>query len=189
MRTKTVVDTQVRNTLEVDAGSVEYSAEFAAAIESAGRELATYLNLEADRTQVELYKLPLYPKGGFFLPHRDSEKRNGMVATMIVVLPSRFGGGELIIQHDERRETFSFDQARNQTQSQYAAFFADYEHSIAKSLRFPNRLIVSCTSAKFLAIFASSQPMVTLGMVDAGTKLGLATTTIWKLVKHTKMKS
>jgi hypothetical protein len=32
----------------------------------------------------------LYMKGGFFLPHRDSEKYDRMVASLIVVLPNRF---------------------------------------------------------------------------------------------------
>ncbi|TWU02895.1 2OG-Fe(II) oxygenase [Stieleria varia] len=130
--TQTIVDTGVRDTLEIDGGQVELSPEFLEAIHIAGRNIADELQLDADRLQFDLYKLLIYPKGGFFLPHRDSEKRIGMVATMIVVLPSKFGGGDLLIRHGGRQEAFSFPKARAQKQSQYVAFFADCEHEVAK---------------------------------------------------------
>ena len=106
--TKTIVDTDVRNTLEVDGERIELLPEFVEAIHLAGRNIADELQLDAVRLQFDLYKLLIYPKGGFLLPHRDSEKRKGMVATLIVVLPSNFGGGDLLIYHGGRRETFSF---------------------------------------------------------------------------------
>lgn len=130
--TKTIVDTDVRDTLEVDGERIELLPEFVEAIHLAGRNIADELQLDADRLQFDLYKLLIYPKGGFFLPHRDSEKRKGMVATMIVVLPSKFGGGELLIHHGGRREVFSFSEARVQKRSQYVAFFADCEHEVKK---------------------------------------------------------
>jgi hypothetical protein len=43
-------------------------------------------------------KLLVYEPGGFFLPHRDSEKHDRMVASMIVVLPNPFEGGVLIVR-------------------------------------------------------------------------------------------
>ena len=46
----------------------------------------------------QLYKLLVYEPGSFFLPHRDSEKQNGMIATLVVCLPSRREGGSLIVQ-------------------------------------------------------------------------------------------
>lgn len=47
-----------------------------------------------------LYKLLVYEKGGFFLPHRDGEKLDRMVATLVIVLPSIHEGGALILSHD-----------------------------------------------------------------------------------------
>jgi predicted 2-oxoglutarate/Fe(II)-dependent dioxygenase YbiX len=131
-RTETIVDPTVRDTLEIDAEAIAYSRELDEAIQEAGRHVAEHLHLEADRLRVELYKLLIYTKGGFFLPHRDSEKRTGMVATMIVVLPSRFGGGDLIVHHEGRRKVFSFNAAASQRQLRYAAFFADCEHEVKK---------------------------------------------------------
>jgi len=53
------------------------------------------LGLEGQKLRCHLYDLLLYEKGSFFLPHRDGEKLDGMVATLVVVLPSTFEGGEL----------------------------------------------------------------------------------------------
>jgi hypothetical protein len=131
-RTKTIIDTNVRDTLEIDADDVEFSSEFVGAIQGAVAEAAEQLRLDGERLQAELYKLLIYTKGGFFLPHRDSEKRSGMVATMIVVLPSRFGGGDLVVRHGVRRKVFSFDEARKQSKPQFVTLFADCEHEVKK---------------------------------------------------------
>lgn len=131
-RSETLVDTNVRDTLEIAAEDVEYSEEFAEAIHGAVAEAAEQLQLDGERLRAELYKLLIYTKGGFFLPHRDSEKRRGMVATMIVLLPSRFGGGDLVIRHGGRGKTVSLDQVSQQASAQYVAFYADCEHEVKK---------------------------------------------------------
>jgi hypothetical protein len=41
----------------------------------------------------EFYKLLIYQEGGFFLPHRDTEKTHGMFGTLTIVLPSLHCGG------------------------------------------------------------------------------------------------
>lgn len=33
-----------------------------------------------------------YEEGGFFQEHRDTEKENGMFATLVIILPSEFEG-------------------------------------------------------------------------------------------------
>ncbi|KAG2385769.1 hypothetical protein C9374_002918 [Naegleria lovaniensis] len=53
-----------------------------------------------------LYKMLLYEPGGFFDFHRDSEKEDGMIATLVVQLPSSFTGGEIIVRHNEREKKF-----------------------------------------------------------------------------------
>ncbi len=131
-RTKTLVDTSVRDTLEIDGQHVGLSDDLQAAIDSAAITSADALGLDNDRLQVELYKLLIYPKGGFFAPHRDSEKRRGMVATMIVVLPNAFAGGELIVRHSGQETDFNFGKNASDQAIQYAAFFADCEHEVRK---------------------------------------------------------
>ncbi len=51
------------------------------------------LGLEKQKLESHLYDLLLYEPGSFFLPHRDGEKLDRMVATLVVVLPSSFQGG------------------------------------------------------------------------------------------------
>ena len=43
-----------------------------AAMRVAAREAAANLEIPPSRIQARLYKLLIYQKGGFFLPHRDS---------------------------------------------------------------------------------------------------------------------
>ena len=50
------------------------------------------LGLERQKLEAHLYDLLLYEPGSFFLPHRDGEKLDRMVATLVVVLPSKFAG-------------------------------------------------------------------------------------------------
>ena len=46
------------------------------------------LGCEDSQVEAEIYKLLLYEKGQHFLAHKDTEKVEGMFATMIVVLPA-----------------------------------------------------------------------------------------------------
>ena len=50
------------------------------------------------RVDWDLYKLLIYEAGSFFAPHRDSEKVDGMFATLVVCLPSRHTGGTLLVR-------------------------------------------------------------------------------------------
>ena len=58
------------------------------------------LGLQKQKLEAHLYELLLYERGSFFLPHRDGEKLDRMVATLVIVLPSSFEGGELVVRHD-----------------------------------------------------------------------------------------
>ncbi len=89
------------------------------------------LGLEKQKLEAHLYDLLLYEKGSFFLPHRDSEKLDRMVATLVIVLPSRFKGGELIVRHEGQEQTIDFTSDDNDPfRVHFAAFYADCEHEI-----------------------------------------------------------
>ncbi len=130
--TRTIVDTSVRDSLEIKASYLSFSDDWKAAIDQTARSVAEQLGLPPDRIKAKPYKLLIYPKGGFFLPHRDSEKRKGMVASLIVMLPSRFGGGDLLVEHERKPRRFDFPQARRQEACDYAAFYADCLHEVRK---------------------------------------------------------
>jgi hypothetical protein len=54
--------------------------------------------LEKQSLEAHLYKLLLYEPGSFFLAHRDGEKLDRMVATLVIALPSAYEGGELVVR-------------------------------------------------------------------------------------------
>jgi predicted 2-oxoglutarate/Fe(II)-dependent dioxygenase YbiX len=130
--TETLVDTKVRKTFEIDASQIRLSAAWEKAIEEIVTEVATALGLADQQLRAELYKLLLYERGGHFQRHRDSEKINRMVGSLIVMLPSAFSGGELVIQHESQRETFRFENARAESSPDYVAFYADCEHEVLR---------------------------------------------------------
>ncbi|MCA9175864.1 MAG: 2OG-Fe(II) oxygenase [Planctomycetales bacterium] len=133
--TQTLVDTSVRDSLEVDGGRITLPQSWTDAIHSAAAAAAASLGMPAHRIQATLYKLLIYPKGGFFLPHRDSEKRKNMVGSMVVMLPSAFGGGELVVEHNDSSECFQFNQAARGESAEYVVFYADCLHEVRRVTR------------------------------------------------------
>lgn len=78
---------------------------------------------------VQLYKLLVYDTGSFFVGHRDTEKAAGMFATLVIVLPSVYEGGELLIRHREREVCLNLAGA-DLSQAAFAAFYADCVHEV-----------------------------------------------------------
>ena len=74
----------------------------------------------------------MYEKGGFFLPHRDSEKHDRMVASLIVVLPNPFEGGRLVVRHGAAKQNLRSRKRRPARLPCYAAFYADCEHEVER---------------------------------------------------------
>ena len=91
--------------------------------------------------QSHLYDLLLYEPGSFFLPHRDGEKLDRMVATLVIVLPSSFEGGELVVRHEGQERIIDFGGGNSQFRVHYAAFYADCEHEVR-----PLRRGIACAS-------------------------------------------
>lgn len=131
--TKTLVDTKVRKTFELSPERFRLSDQWNLQVDDVVANVASELGLPPDELQAELYKLLVYKDGGFFVPHRDSEKVDGMVASLIIALPSPFRGGALIVRHSPSQEKrFPFDEAANGMLASYAAFYADCEHEVKR---------------------------------------------------------
>jgi predicted 2-oxoglutarate/Fe(II)-dependent dioxygenase YbiX len=77
----------------------------------------------------ELHKLLLYETGGFFVGHRDTEKAPGMFATLVVVLPSGFAGGELVVRNKGREARVDLHRD-DPAEVGFAAFYADCVHEV-----------------------------------------------------------
>jgi len=69
----------------------------------------------------------IYEKVDFFLQHKDSAKEKGMFGTLIIALPCRHTGGELVVSFDNKEEVINFAKDSNDYQISYAAFYADWD--------------------------------------------------------------
>ena len=126
---ETLVDTDVRRTWQIDAAHVHLGGRhWQSALEQIVKQAAIGLGVTQAVT-AELYKLLVYDAGSFFVSHRDTEKAPGMFATLIIVLPSPYTGGELRIQHGDREVRLDL-QRTDPAEVAFAAFYADCLHEI-----------------------------------------------------------
>jgi len=129
--TDTVIDLDVRCTRELDPDRFQLTnPKWEAFLGTIVGAVQAELGLEKRKLIAHLYKLLLYEKGGFFLPHRDGEKLGRMVATLVVGLPSVHEGGELIVSHEGSRYEIAYTGAASGFELSYAAFYADCEHEV-----------------------------------------------------------
>ena len=129
--TETVVDTNVRRVWELDPGQFHLTnPKWDDLVASILGDVQRALGLEDRKLAAHLYKLLVYEKGSFFLPHRDGEKLDRMVATLVIALPAEYAGGELIVSHDGRQHEIVFTGAASGHELSYAAFYADCQHEV-----------------------------------------------------------
>ena len=129
--TETLVDTEVRRMWELDPARFKLkNPKWNDLVSSITGEVQQALGLETTKLTAHLYKLLIYEKGSFFLAHRDGEKLDGMVATLVIALPSLHSGGELLVTHEGRRHEITFPGAAAGHELSYAAFYADCEHEV-----------------------------------------------------------
>ncbi|EGG22887.1 hypothetical protein DFA_05017 [Cavenderia fasciculata] len=128
--TETLVDLSVRKVWQIPSTDIEIeSASYTHFFNNTLVEIGKKLGLGDSIVTAELYKMLVYEAGGFFLPHRDSEKVDGMFGTLVISLPCQHRGGELVIDHHGKSTTVSLE---NDTMSQckYVAFYADCRHEV-----------------------------------------------------------
>ena len=53
-----------------------------------------------------------------------------MFGTLVIQLPSDYEGGQLVVQHQQKKQTFDFSSIEGSTGFHYAAFYADCQHEI-----------------------------------------------------------
>lgn len=127
---ETIVDTDVRKVWQLEPEQFSLNnSEWEGLLEQIVHRVKLTLGV-VGTVKSELYKMLIYEKGSFFSPHRDSEKIEGMFATLIIALPSPHEGGLLLIQHDGKTQEIDFAQSENAFQIQYVAFYADCQHEI-----------------------------------------------------------
>ncbi|MEZ5303317.1 MAG: 2OG-Fe(II) oxygenase [Verrucomicrobiales bacterium] len=135
MGDETRLDDRVRKCWQIDASSLAWTnPAWARWIGKTTASIASKLGV-AGKVVAEPYKLLLYEKGGFFLPHRDTEKIPGMFGSLVVGLPSAHTGGALRIRHGGSEKVIQFGGSKREVQNRrirYAGFFADCEHEVEK---------------------------------------------------------
>ncbi|KDQ15312.1 hypothetical protein BOTBODRAFT_187419 [Botryobasidium botryosum FD-172 SS1] len=132
MGERTLVDKDVRDTWEMDSGFVQFdNPEWNSFVAKLVEEVCAGLgvNFYASRPRAELYKLLLYETGSHFLPHQDTEKVDGMFATMIVILPSAYTGGAAHLSHADLSTTID-SSAGSLSSTSVMAWYTDVTHEI-----------------------------------------------------------
>ena len=125
---ETLLDRSVRDCWQIGCEDVELSGpHWKESLESILSRVAKELGLPNDKVGAELYKLLIYEPGGFFADHRDTEKANGMVGTLVIGLPVEGEGGELEVRHAGREVTLDLS-VDDLGELPFAAFYADCVH-------------------------------------------------------------
>ena len=129
---KTLVDTSVRRVWRLMPSQFSLrNPDWKRFLQETLSKVQAELGLEKQKLESHLHELLLYEAGSFFLPHRDGEKLDRMVATLVIVLPSSYEGGELIVRHEGQEQTIDFSSVENSAlQTHFAAFYADCEHEV-----------------------------------------------------------
>ena len=122
---ETLHDVRVRDTWQVptDLVAVDFGDHLGELLEAARDALGMP---EGSSLSMDLHSLLVYEKGQFFLPHQDSEKDDAMVGTVVVALPSRHTGGELVIHEGGRDAAYR----GSPSETSAVAFFADQVHEV-----------------------------------------------------------
>ncbi len=131
LRDKTLLDSKVRRSWEIAPAEVRIRGRgWQTALAKHLRKIAIDLGLPPGSTLDAVFdKLLVYEKGQFFKPHQDSERSDDLVASLVVMLPSQYRGGELIVEHHGETRVFRRSEGRAQALS-LIAFYADCRHEI-----------------------------------------------------------
>jgi predicted 2-oxoglutarate/Fe(II)-dependent dioxygenase YbiX len=126
---ETLVDTDIRRTWQLAADQVQIGGKhWQQTLDHILDKVADGLGV-TDPIEAEFYKLLIYDEGSFFVSHRDTEKTEGMFATLVIVLPSPSEGGELVVRHGGRE--VALDLAVDEpAEAAFAAFYADCVHEV-----------------------------------------------------------
>ncbi len=126
---KTVVDPAVRHCWQIGPDRVRLGGRhWARTLDRIVAQVTEGLGV-TDPVTAEFYKLLVYEPGSFFVGHRDTEKAPGMFATLLVVLPSTFEGGELLVRHQGREARLAL-RCDEPAEAAFAAFYADCVHEV-----------------------------------------------------------
>jgi hypothetical protein len=125
---ETLTDPDVRDTWEIPKHLVRAGWN-AASLQVILATVKEELGLpNAAELTADLHSLLVYEPMQFFLAHRDSEKDDSMIGTLVVTLPSSYTGGELMVGHNEEWKAYR----GSKTALSLVAFYADCQHEVLR---------------------------------------------------------
>lgn len=71
----------------------------------------------------------IYEQGAMFKPHKDSEKANGMFATMVICLPSPHEGGDVVVSFGGNSATLATSHL-SEWNTSFLAWYSDVLHEV-----------------------------------------------------------
>ena len=82
-----------------------------------------------------------------------------MFGTLVVQLPSDYSGGQLVVSHGGKEKVFDFSGIKGCTNFHFAAFYADCQHELKKSLRDTASALSTTFSTLALVLFLHRSKM------------------------------
>ncbi|KAG6945614.1 hypothetical protein JG688_00016467 [Phytophthora aleatoria] len=132
----TKMDDNVRKSWQLATGLVHFNnSHWTSGIKELTGTVAQRLGYENTPLNCVLYKLLIYGKGGHFVKHQDTEKKDGMIATLVVQPPSTHEGGDLVVFRggkERYRHDFGKTEGTASYLTHYAVHYADAVHSLEK---------------------------------------------------------
>ncbi|KAE9035915.1 hypothetical protein PR003_g9770 [Phytophthora rubi] len=132
----TMMDENVRKGWQLAPDQVDVKSPlWSSGLDKLSETVADRLGYKGVPLQCKLYKLLVYGEGGHFVKHQDTEKEDGMIATMVVQLPSLHEGGDLVVYRGgevKHRHDFGKKDSTAAYLPHYAVHYADAEHALEK---------------------------------------------------------
>ena len=101
---ETLLDAEVRDALQIGANDVRLDAPAWDDLQAEMlRAVAAEMGLEDAALRLEPLKLLIYRTGGHFTEHADTEKTEGMIASLALIPPGQYEGGALVVEHAGKR--------------------------------------------------------------------------------------
>jgi 2OG-Fe(II) oxygenase superfamily len=128
LREKTLLDPRVRDTWEIGKRQIKLDERhWQRTLDRKLPLIARDLGVpQGAALRAELHNLLVYEPGQFFAPHQDSEKADGMIGSLVVLLPSDARGGALVIEHHDEKVSYR----GSPKQIVLVAFYADCRHEV-----------------------------------------------------------
>lgn len=125
---ETLLDRRVRDTWEVPRSRVTIDGRrWASTLRPILDQVRDDLGLPATCSlSADLHSMLVYEPGQFFAAHQDSEKHDTMIGSLVVLLPSRSTGGDLVVSHQGTTATHR----GSATALTFIAFYSDTRHEV-----------------------------------------------------------